>query len=364
MGDGGTGDSGGFGSDSSGMGGWGSDGSNGYGSADSGSFGSFGGYDAGIMGVNEGGFGSMDGMGYAPMGDTSMFSMFDPNGYSWAAPQDSASEAAMFGAQGYGETGGMGEFTRQYINPLQQFMRHPAVRVGRTALSFLAPPVSMGIEGINTLANMFTNPGKTTAGMFGSMAANAAGFPGMVGGALAGAAYDGISNPTQGGATNGGLGVTGPSQGGEQSWLNTGGTLGALYALHRGQNRSGDLASSLSGMFGPNSPYAQQLEQSLSRRDAAAGRRSQYGPRSVELQAKLAQMASGVAPSIGNANQSQLMQRLQMLNLLGMAGQQGAFRGLGDLFSNWGSGGGGGTNLFTDTSSSPPAYYEGMPWGG
>ena len=42
--------------------------------------------------------------------------------------------------------------------------------------------------------------------------------------------------------------------------------------------------------FGPDSPYAQQLRQQLERRDAQAGRRSQYGPREVELQAKLAEV--------------------------------------------------------------------------
>lgn len=51
-----------------------------------------------------------------------------------------------------------------------------------------------------------------------------------------------------------------------------------------------DNINSSQAQFGPDSPYAQQLRQQLERRDAQAGRRSQYGPREVELQAKLAEV--------------------------------------------------------------------------
>ena len=51
--------------------------------------------------------------------------------------------------------------------------------------------------------------------------------------------------------------------------------------------------NTLNQLYSPNSPYAQQLRQQLERRDAAAGRRSQYGPRETELAAKLTQLQSG-----------------------------------------------------------------------
>jgi hypothetical protein len=104
----------------------------------------------------------------------------------------------------------------------------------------------------------------------------------------------------------------------------------------------------LSDMYGPNSPYAAQLKQALARRDAKAGRLSQYGPREVELQAQLAKAASGAAPamaSLGNAN-------TQAINAQGAARNQGlnalltmapvaapyvsdAYNGLKDVYNNW-----------------------------
>lgn len=63
-------------------------------------------------------------------------------------------------------------------------------------------------------------------------------------------------------------------------------------------------------LYGPNSPYAQQLRQALERRDAAAGRRSQYGPREVELLAKLAPLATQVS----SQNQNTLLQQAGLYN--------------------------------------------------
>lgn len=78
------------------------------------------------------------------------------------------------------------------------------------------------------------------------------------------------------------------------------GILGGLGAYGANQTRK-DANTQIQGLeasnnlFGPDSPYAQQLRQNLERRDAADGRRSQYGPREVELQAKLAEMNAGQA---------------------------------------------------------------------
>jgi len=78
--------------------------------------------------------------------------------------------------------------------------------------------------------------------------------------------------------------------------------LGSLYELYASRRQNQSLnsnynnllnsqqqqAQNISELFGPNSPYAQTLRQNLERKDAAAGRRSQYGPREVELMSKLA----------------------------------------------------------------------------
>lgn len=47
--------------------------------------------------------------------------------------------------------------------------------------------------------------------------------------------------------------------------------------------------SQINQMYAPNSPYAQQMAQTLARQDAAAGRNSQYGNRAVQLAAALTQ---------------------------------------------------------------------------
>lgn len=57
------------------------------------------------------------------------------------------------------------------------------------------------------------------------------------------------------------------------------------------------IRANLAGMFGPNSAAAQQLRQTLERKDAAAGRRSQYGPREVELLANLTRLQAQAEPS-------------------------------------------------------------------
>lgn len=74
------------------------------------------------------------------------------------------------------------------------------------------------------------------------------------------------------------------------------GSLGQLYQAERAGRESSQLAGTLSDLYGQNSPYAQALRQQLERKDAAAGRRSQYGPREVELQAQLAGLYSRNAP--------------------------------------------------------------------
>jgi len=76
---------------------------------------------------------------------------------------------------------------------------------------------------------------------------------------------------------------------------NIGATLGQLYSNNRAQQAlKGQL-----GQFDANrGAYQTQLQSDLSRRDAASGRRSQYGPRSVELQARMAALDAQRAPSL------------------------------------------------------------------
>jgi hypothetical protein len=115
------------------------------------------------------------------------------------------------------------------------------------------------------------------------------GMPSLLGPSTGGTLSDIIKNiPKTPGNNSGGNNQQG-------SGLNFGNLLSGLaglYAGNRQQEQAKDFYDKLSSQFGPNSAYAQQLRQELERRDSASGRRSQYGPREVELQAKLADQAS------------------------------------------------------------------------
>lgn len=111
---------------------------------------------------------------------------------------------------------------------------------------------------------------------------------------------------------------------------------GSLLQLYRANRARKDLQgqiSGLQGMFGQDSSYATTMRNQLNRRDAAAGRRSQYGPREVELQAKLAEMGQRNAPQLAQLYQGQNQARqMQNLALLNMIRQSGMLDGLGKMF--------------------------------
>jgi len=97
-----------------------------------------------------------------------------------------------------------------------------------------------------------------------------------------------------------------------------------------------DNMPTLADMYGPNSSYAQQLQQTLARKDAASGRNSQYGPRSVQLQAMLAdkgsqyaQQQAAMAQAYNTARSNANTQRVNAVT--GQAQVQG--QQLGSLFN-------------------------------
>lgn len=72
--------------------------------------------------------------------------------------------------------------------------------------------------------------------------------------------------------------------------------LFGMYNANKQRKRLKEQSDSLNSLFSPNSPYAQQMRQRLERRDAAAGRRSQYGPREAQLAALLADRQAQTMP--------------------------------------------------------------------
>ena len=116
------------------------------------------------------------------------------------------------------------------------------------------------------------------------------------------------------------------------------GALGAYGANRSRQDTNQQISNLTAGQanFGPDSPYAQQLRQQLERRDAQMGRRSQYGPREVELQAKLAEVNANQQARTAPALQALYQQREGQRGTTGkdiasILARSGAIKGLSPM---------------------------------
>lgn len=205
--------------------------------------------------------------------------------------------------------------------------------------------------------------------------------------------------------------AAGPNESGSSMFgnVNIGGVLEGLGGMYMGQqaNKTNQALQSglnannnqsqqvfqqqmqtLNDMYRQDGPYAQQLRQQMERKDAAGGRRSQYGPREVELQAKLAEMQSRNADNIMRANsQNQQLRQggllaanqagqagnktnaQQLAQLYGIAKSSGltgwAGGQLKDMFAGGGSGSGGGyspSNVGSYGDFSIPMADSGAGW--
>lgn len=113
----------------------------------------------------------------------------------------------------------------------------------------------------------------------------------------------------------------------------------APSAPHVRQPNFGAISAKLDGMFGPKSGVASELRTQLERKDAAAGRRSQYGPREVQLMAELTRLRAQAEPGYMNAevaaanaanqgafsvfNAQQQARQQQLQQLLALQGSRG-----------------------------------------
>lgn len=83
----------------------------------------------------------------------------------------------------------------------------------------------------------------------------------------------------------------------------------------------GTMTSNLSALSDPNSPYMQMARQALERKDAAAGRRSQWGDREVQLAAQLAdyvgKYSPGMQSAITNARNQISQNNMGLANIFG-----------------------------------------------
>ena len=100
-------------------------------------------------------------------------------------------------------------------------------------------------------------------------------------------------------------------------------TAGNAYEGNKQAGQYGDVINTINNLYSPDSPYAKQMQQTLARKDAAAGRNSQYGSRAVELAAALTQAKSNALTSPGYGNllgQRVTGQNIPINGLLAMLG--------------------------------------------
>ena len=86
--------------------------------------------------------------------------------------------------------------------------------------------------------------------------------------------------------------------------------LAGLYQANRQRKQAKDLMSMIGGR---RDAYGAQLRRQLERRDAASGRRSDYGGRETQLQAGLAELDSRNAPGMMQLSNLESLSRLGML---------------------------------------------------
>jgi len=299
-----------------GLGGFGDGGYNGYGS-DMGPDSAYGGFNTGPgVGLGMGGFGSGYGDAFGLDANTSLASMF-------ATPTATDMDISLVDT----------------MTP-EERARKMALSIGvPMAMQAMGPVGGLLGPAVGAMTGTMTNNQAAKMGMSGIMSGLGTALGGPIGGLLGSLGARALGNPTG----------PGPTSKADGKGFDLGGLAGGLAGMYMASQGAKDQKNVA------NSAAAQQLRQQLDRRDAASGRRSQYGPREVELQAKLAQMQAQYAPGLMNAstsanNQAMLAQQArrqqqnaQLNNLLQLGQKSGAFdaaqRGLSGLFGNGSQGG-------------------------
>lgn len=87
--------------------------------------------------------------------------------------------------------------------------------------------------------------------------------------------------------------------GGGSGGISNLGNLSSLFSNYKQYSNTGKLMDEIKGIYSPDGPYAKRLEQELGRRDAAAGRNSQYGPRLEELMGRLGDSQARALQGLG-----------------------------------------------------------------
>lgn len=201
-------------------------------------------------------------------------------------------------------------------NPIADFFSKNNLLTNLLALVSKNPNISMAA---NMMSKATMDPSKAIVTSLASMVNPVLGM--VVGQTGLG---QGLFSGTVG---NGGQSSVGPGNGTNMDMMEG---LAGLYGNYQNNKNIGGMLGGLQSLYSQDSPYAQAMRQQLQRRDAAGGRRSQYGPREVELQAKLAQMASNQIPAMAQLNNSRMANRNAMINnVLAYGKKSGLFDRMG-----------------------------------
>jgi hypothetical protein len=211
----------------------------------------------------------------------------------------------------------------------------------------------------SSLGKMYDN-GSFSSGNSPASGFSPSGGGGSSGGTIGGGGFGGYGSGggmgafgSMGGSVGGNIGASGSTSGGNgMDYGNLAAGLGSMYLANKGAQGVKTQINNLNSLYAPNSPYAQQMQKALERQDAASGRRSQYGTRAVELQARLADAASRNAPTLSNLYGQQRNQDFSKLAaLFAMGKNAGAFNP--NTYQGLFGGGGGGGFQYQDPNANP-----------
>lgn len=276
----------------------------------------------GVDGLGSLGFGgvALSDVGMPDMGSFGIGSMgLSSDGPSFGDGMGAGLGSFGFGTQSPEDSGVLGKLSKGLLSAVLGHLGVPSM-ASQAAIAGLSGKGPVGVTN-GAIQGTLGMLGTALGGPFGGFAANTLG--GIMGANATGPG--GQAGPT----ANGG------NSGSGSLWDTLPMGLASLYMNNQASKGVGNMLGGLQSLYSQDSPYAQAMRQQLARRDAAAGRRSQYGPREVELQAKLAQMASGQIPAMTNLMQAQNGLRNQRtMDLLTLYNKAGGFNGIRSGFND------------------------------
>lgn len=236
------------------------------------------------------GWGGADGAGYQDNKDLGGYSRIDPNNDNQSLEYDDNGNLIRTAARqrssdlsglwkGLGTIAGIGLGGYGLMNGGFGGLSNLFGGAGEGAAS-LGGDAFTTIAAENAPYELAGEAGKQALGMSGGGGGGGFNLSNMFGNGSFKGVGDFLKNPLFQGAPAGLTGMTGLS------------SLYDMYAKNKmageQRDRYNQINNQINGSYSPGSPEFEYMKQELARKDARAGRNSQYGPRAVELQARVA----------------------------------------------------------------------------